>query len=204
MELGIFLRGIVIGFAIAAPVGPIGVMCVQRTLNRGVQFGFVSGLGAATADACYGMTATLSLTAVLSFLTGARSWLSLVGGIYLCHLGIKAFRTAPANPAANSSTSGRLGAYLSIFFLTLTNPMTILSFAAIFAGLGLGNTNVNYFSASTLVGGVFLGSATWWLILSAITGLFRHRFKPLHLRWVNRISGIIIAGFGAYILIGLY
>ena len=200
MQPGFFVRGLVIGFAIAAPVGPIGVMCVQRTLNRGVVFGFVSGLGAATADACYGLIAAFSLTAALSFMADQRVWFSLLGGIYLCYLGIRAFRTVPAASDNNSRASGRRQAYLSIFFLTLTNPMTIFSFAAIFAGFGLGNTRGDYFSAASLVGGVFLGSTAWWFILSGFSGLFRQKFTSVHLRWVNRVSGTVIVGFGVYIL----
>ena len=140
MDASFFLRGIIIGFAIAAPVGPIGVLCIQRTLNRGTSFGFVSGLGAATADACYGMIAAFSVAAVFNFLSTQKIWFSLAGGLYLGYLGIKAFRTVPENQIDASNGMGRLSAYLSIFVLTLTNPMTIFAFAAVFAGFGFGNT----------------------------------------------------------------
>jgi threonine/homoserine/homoserine lactone efflux protein len=200
MEIGYFIRGIVIGFSIAAPVGPIGILCIQRTLNQGAFFGFVSGLGAATADGCYGLIAAFSLTAALGILSGIRTWFSLIGGLYLIYLGIKAFRTVPENQNNSSGTSGLIGAYLSIYFLTLTNPMTILSFAAIFAGFGLGGANQSYLSASLLVVGVFSGSAMWWLLLSSAAGLLRQKFTTRHLQWVNRISGFVIVGFGVFII----
>ena len=203
MDISFFVRGIIIGFAIAAPVGPIGVLCIQRTLNRGASFGFVSGLGAATADACYGIIAAFSVAAVFNFLSAQKIWFSLAGGLYLGYLGIKAFRTVPDSKIEASNGMGRLSAYLSIFVLTLTNPMTIFAFAAVFAGFGFGNTDGNYLNAVILVIGVFTGSALWWLTLSGITGLIRHKFNPTHLAWVNRISGGVILGFAVYIVWGL-
>ena len=203
MDVSFFLRGIIIGFAIAAPVGPIGVLCIQRTLNRGMSFGFVSGLGAATADACYGIIAAFSVAAVFNFLNAQKVWFSLAGGLYLGYLGIKAFRTVPENRIETSNGMGRLSAYLSIFVLTLTNPMTIFAFAAVFAGFGFGNTEGNYLNAVILVIGVFAGSAMWWLTLSGITGLIRHKFSATHLAWINRVSGVVILGFAVYIVIGL-
>ncbi len=201
MEVGFFIRGIIIGFAIAAPVGPIGVLCIQRTLTRGASFGFVSGLGAATADACYGIVAAFSVAAVFNFLSAQKIWFSLAGGLYLGCLGIKAFLSVPENEAETSTAMGRFAAYLSIFFLTLTNPMTIFSFAAVFAGFGFGNTAGNYLNAVSLVAGVFSGSAMWWLALSGSTGLIRHKFSAAHLRWINRISGTVIVGFAVYIIL---
>lgn len=203
MDASFFLRGIIIGFAIAAPVGPIGVLCIQRTLNRGTSFGFVSGLGAATADACYGMIAAFSVAAVFNFLSTQKIWVSLAGGLYLGYLGIKAFRTVPENQIDASNGMGRLSAYLSIFVLTLTNPMTIFAFAAVFAGFGFGNTAGNYLNAVILVMGVFTGSAMWWLALSGTTGLIRRKFNTAHMAWINRISGMVIIGFAVYIIWGL-
>lgn len=203
MDASFFLRGIIIGFAIAAPVGPIGVLCIQRTLNRGTIFGFVSGMGAATADACYGMIAAFSVAAVFNFLSAQKIWFSLAGGLYLGYLGIKAFQTVPDNRIETSNGTGRLAAYLSVLVLTLTNPMTIFAFAAVFAGFGFGNTDGNHLNAFILVVGVFTGSAMWWLALSSTTGLIRHKFNPGHLAWINRISGIVILGFAVYIIIGL-
>jgi threonine/homoserine/homoserine lactone efflux protein len=201
MAFGFLLRGVVIGFAVAAPVGPIGVLCIRRTLADGRATGLVSGLGAATADAIYGCVAGFGLVFVSNFLISQRAWLRLIGGAFLLYLGVRTFLAKPAEQAASARGDGLVGAYASTFFLTLTNPLTILSFAAIFAGLGVGGASGNYLSAATLVLGVFLGSALWWIILSVTTSLFRARFSPRGLRWVNRISGAVIAGFGLIALV---
>lgn len=204
MDYSLFLRDLVIGFSIAAPVGPIGVLCIRRTLTDGQISGLVSGLGAATADAFYGCVAGFGLTFISSFLVGQKMWLSLFGGLFLLYLGIKTLLSKPAEKEATIRQNGLFGSYLSTFLLTLTNPMTILSFAAIFAALGLGNTSGSYASALILVLGVFLGSAIWWLFLSGGVGLFRDKFNTQGLLWVNRISGVIITAFGAVALVGLF
>ena len=202
MDPSLFLRGLVIGLSIAAPVGPIGVLCIRRTLAQSRGYGLVSGLGAATADAVYGCVAGFGLTLVSSFLVDQQTWLRLVGGAFLCYLGIKTLLAKPAEEAAEARGTGLLGAYSSTFFLTLTNPMTILSFAAIFAGLGIAETGGDYASAAILVLGVFIGSALWWLLLSGGVSLFRKKFTPRALVWVNRISGLVVAGFGVFALWG--
>jgi threonine/homoserine/homoserine lactone efflux protein len=201
--MGLFFEGIIIGFAIAAPVGPIGVLCIRRTLAEGRASGFVSGLGAATADAVYCSVAALGLTFVANLLVGGELWLRLVGGAFLIFLGVKTFLALPAERATPAGRSGLLGAYASTFFLTLTNPTTILSFAAIFAGLGAGDANGDALSAMLLVLGVFLGSALWWLILSGTAGLFRVKLSARGLQWVNRVSGTVIATFGVLAISGL-
>jgi threonine/homoserine/homoserine lactone efflux protein len=203
MDVTFFLRGLIIGFSIAAPVGPIGVLCIRRTLVKGRVSGFVSGLGAATADAIYGCVAGFGLTFVSMFLIGQQGWFSLIGGVFLLYLGIKTFLARPSEEAASERGTGLLAAYGSTFFLTLTNPVTILAFAAIFAGLGIANRAGDYLSAGILVSGVFLGSALWWFILSAGVGLVRRKFDLQVLRWVNRISGLIIIGFGLVSILGL-
>ena len=189
------LKGIAIGFSIAAPVGPIGVLCIRRSLAEGLLTGLFTGLGAATADAAYSFVAAFGLTAVSIFLLDKQLWLSLFGGIFLCYLGITIFRSLPPNDPASISGGSRLAAYASTFLLTLSNPTTILSFIAIFAGFGLG-AYASYAAASAMVLGVFLGSALWWIILSGSVGLLRSRFSQTWMRWVNRISGTMILAFG--------
>ena len=201
--MGLFLEGIVIGFAIAAPVGPIGVLCIRRTLAEGRTSGLVSGLGAATADAAYGSVAALGLTFVADLLVREATWLRLGGGAFLVFLGVRTFLAQPAGRAAPAARSGFLGAYASTLFLTLTNPTTILSFAAIFAGLGAGSAGGEAQSVMLLVLGVFVGSAIWWLVLSGVTSLFRARLSARGLRWVNRISGTVLATFGVLAVSGL-
>lgn len=203
MGFDFFLRGLIIGFSIAAPVGPIGVLCIRRTLTEGRTPGLLSGLGAATADALYGCVAGFGLTFISGILIHQQGGFRLVGGVFLCYLGLKTFLAKPAGQSASATRTGLLGAYISTFFLTLTNPVTILAFAAIFAGLGIARQGENYGSAGVLVLGVFLGSALWWFILSSGVDLFRKRFNLQALRWVNRASGIILLGFGLISLIGL-
>lgn len=195
-----FLRGVILGFSIAAPVGPIGVLCIRRTLTAGRATGFVSGLGAATADAIYGAVAAFGLTAVMTVLVGGQQWLRLAGGLFLCYLGIRTWRTVPAPLPGADGGIGLAGSYASTFVLTLTNPMTILSFAAIFAGLGI-TAGAPYATAAALVGGVFCGSALWWFVLSTAAGAMRSKLSTAGLRWVNRLSGAVITGFGALALL---
>lgn len=203
--LSIVLRGLVIGFSIAAPVGPIGVLCIRRTLADGRLVGFSCGLGAASADAAYGCVAAFGLTTLSEFLVGQQFWLRLVGGVFLLCLGMKAFLQRPAEreAAASGPSKGFAGAYASTFVLTITNPTTILSFAAIFAGLGLVETSGGYAAAGVLIVGVFLGSALWWFLLSGGVSLLRWRLGRGALRWVNRVSGLIILGFGVAVLLSV-
>lgn len=194
--IAFFIKGLLIGFSIAAPVGPIGVLCIRRTLADGRLSGLVSGLGAATADAVYGSIAGFGLTMISAFLIDQQTWIRLIGGAFLFYLGLKTFFAKPSDQAALAQGKGRLSAYISTFFLTLTNPMTILSFAAIFAGLGLGAAAGDYASAGVLIMGVFCGSAAWWFLLSGGVSLLRRQFSQSAIRWVNRISGLVILSFG--------
>jgi threonine/homoserine/homoserine lactone efflux protein len=203
MYLRFLLKGLVIGFSIAAPVGPIGVLCIRRTLAEGRLSGLASGLGAATADALYGCIAGFGLTFISSFLINQQLWFRLIGGGFLAYLGIKTFLSKPSEQEASAMGIGIIGAYTSTFFLTLTNPMTILSFAAIFAGLGMTTAGGNYLAASILVLGVFMGSALWWLLLSGGVSMMRTKFNPRGLSWVNRISGAIILAFSLLVLLSL-
>jgi threonine/homoserine/homoserine lactone efflux protein len=196
MDSGLFLRGLIMGFSIAAPVGPIGILCIRRTLSEGRTSGFLSGLGAATADALYGCIAGFGLTMVSTFLVDQRFWIQLVGGVFLLALGVKTLRSAPAEGAAAVSGAGLAASYGSTLFLTLTNPMTILSFAGIFAALGVADTGGDLSAAASLVLGVFIGSAAWWLLLSGGVALLREKLSAGLLRWTNRLSGAILLVFG--------
>jgi threonine/homoserine/homoserine lactone efflux protein len=203
MDSSFFIRGLLIGLSIAAAVGPISILCIQRTLERGRLYGLVSGLGAATADACYGSIAAFGLTVIATFLLSQHVWIRLLGGIFLLYLGIKTFMRRPAARAAVAQAHNFPGAYLSTLLLTLTNPTTILSFIAIFAGIGVGAAAKSYLAAAIVVGGVFLGSALWWVILTGAVSLLRTRFTPRWLLWINRGSGIVITLFGFFALVSL-
>jgi threonine/homoserine/homoserine lactone efflux protein len=197
MEPGLFVRGVLLGFTIAAAVGPISLLCIRRTLAEGRLVGIVSGLGVATADATYGAVAAFGLTAVTDLLVDWRRALGLVGGVFLLWLAWRTFRSVPGEAAAAGDGEGRRGlpgAYLSTLGLTLTNPMTILSFAALFVGLGV--TGGDAAGATLLTLGVFAGSAAWWVVLVAAVGAFRSRLTPTGLRRVNIVSGLVIGAFG--------
>ena len=212
-----FLTGLILGLSIAAPVGPIGILCIRRTLTMGQWGGLVSGLGAATADGLYGCVAGFGLTAIADFLTNQSLWLRIVGGIFLCYLGVTTFLSKPAEeevktPPTSVTTDNvqkgalevvprsLLAAYGSTLVLTLTNPATIFSFAAIFAGLGLVESGQNFVASGILVLGVFLGSALWWFFLSGTVSLLRTQFTSAALRWLNRFAGIILLVFGVVAL----
>lgn len=200
MEWSVFVRGLVVGFAIAAPVGPIGVLCIQRTLMFGRLAGLLSGLGAATADAIYGVVAGFGLTLISAMLIEQIFWFRLIGGIFLIVLGIRTFRSTPAAIGGSLKPQGLWQVYASTVLLTLTNPATILAFGLIFAGLGWAAAGGDRLTAIWLVLGVFSGSAAWWLLLSSGVSLLQTRFTKRHLRWLNRGSGIILIAFGGVAL----
>jgi threonine/homoserine/homoserine lactone efflux protein len=202
--LYLFLQSIVIGISIAAPVGPIGVLCVRRTLAQGMLVGIITGLGAASADTLYALVAASGLVLVAGFLVSNQLWIRLAGGIFLCYLGFRTGLSAPAEHAAKSGGSGLAGAYSTTFFLTITNPITIIAFVGIFAGLGLAEANRNFLSISSMVIGVFVGSMLWWLFLSGIISRYRSRFREREMLWVNRVSGIVILVFGIVAIIGVF
>ena len=204
MDISYLFKGLLIGFSIAAPVGPIGILCIRRTLASGRVIGLLSGMGAASADAFYGSVAAFGLTFISNFLLQQRMIMSLVGGAFLCYLGLRTLFARPATINPLTEAAGLLNAYGSTFLLTLTNPLTILSFAAIFAGLGLAAESHSYASAGMMVLGVFLGSSAWWIILSSLTSLLRARLTLSRLVWVNRFSGAILLGFGIAALAGAF
>ena len=197
MRTDILLQGAVIGLSIAAPVGPIALLCIRRSLADGRLFGFIAGLGAATADAFYGAVAGFGLTFLSEALLWNKTWLRILGGFYLCYLGTRIFLAKAKERPVDVAPSGLIGAYTSTFLLTLTNPVTILAFLSVFAGLGI-TAGGDARSAGTLVAGVFLGSATWWLVLTLGIGTLRTRITPAVLIWVNRLAGAVIAGFGVF------
>lgn len=209
MELSLFLRGLAIGLAIAAPVGPIGILCIRRSLAAGFPLGFLTGMGAAAADGVYGAVAAFGLTAVSSFLVAQQGLFRLVGGAVLIALGVQTALKRPSQRAADANAESLVGAFASTFVLTLANPATILSFVAIFAGLGLGEiagggTGRSTLGASTVVLGVFLGSAAWWLFLAGTTAALSRQVPAGLLLWINRISGTAIAGFGVAALASFF
>jgi len=202
MDPLLFARGLVLGFTIAAAVGPISLLTIRRTLAHGRIYGLASGLGVAAADATYGGIAAFGLTAVTSVLVGGRLLLGLIGGLFLLMLAWRTFKSRPDEVAVADDRPGLVGAFVSIFGLTMTNPMTILSFAAIFAGLGVvGRGGAD---AALLMLGVFCGSASWWLILTSVVSALRTRVSVGGLVWVNRVSGVVLLGFATWSIAGAF
>lgn len=197
--LALLIQGIVLGFSIAAPVGPIGVLCIRSSLQNGFKSGIVSGLGAASADAVYGMIAAAGLTLAADFLVKHQTWLGLLGGTFLLYLGVQTFRSpAPIMEVEEKKANSLVGDYFSTFLLTLSNPITIFSFIALFGGMNAGAEFE--ISAFVLVLGVFSGSALWWLGLSSAVSVFRKKFNLEVMLWVNRIAGAVIFVFGVLML----
>jgi threonine/homoserine/homoserine lactone efflux protein len=190
----LFLKGLAFGFVLAATVGPMWVLCFRRTVAYGALTGFVSGMGIAVADGLYGAVAAFGLTAISGFLLAHSFWIGLIGGAFLVYLGVKTLLSRPTADGQTARPASLAQAFLSTLGLTLANPPTILAFAAIFAGLGL-PASADYTAAAMITLAVFLGSATWWIVLAAGAGALRERLGPRMLRTINLVSGLTILGF---------
>jgi threonine/homoserine/homoserine lactone efflux protein len=193
----LFLKGLAFGFVLAATVGPMWVLCFRRTVSYGALTGFVSGMGIAVADGIYGAVAAFGLTAISGFLLQHSFWIGLVGGAFLLYLGVKTLLSKPAANGDTAKPASLAQAFLSTLGLTLANPPTILAFAAIFAGLGLA-ANADYAAAALVTLAVFLGSASWWIVLASGAGALRERLGARLLRAINLVSGLTILGFAAW------
>jgi threonine/homoserine/homoserine lactone efflux protein len=193
----LFLKGLAFGFLLAATVGPMWILCFRRTMEHGALAGFVSGMGIAVADGLYGTVAAFGLTAISGFLLQHNYWIGLVGAAFLVCLGVKTLLAKPELKGGADGSAGLGKAFLSTLGLTLANPPTILAFVAIFAGLGL-VSNADYGAASLVVLGVFLGSASWWIVLAAGAGWLRGRIGPALFRAINIVSGLSILGFAVW------
>lgn len=200
--LAIFLKGLGIGVAIAAPVGPVGVLCLRRSLAQGWVMGMVSGLGAATADALYGVAAALGASWISQLFLGHQSWLGLFGGGFICFLGLKTFLARPADQQERIGVADIVNAWVSTFFLTLTNPLTVIAFVTIFAGMGLGHaTSHSGYLTALLVIGVFAGSVLWWAVLATLAGFARKGVNLRILVWINRGTGVLLVLMGMALLL---
>lgn len=203
MAISYFIKGILIGFSLAIPVGPIGLLLIRRTLTHGRMAGLVSGLGAATADGIYGSIAGFGLTLFSNFLMNNSLVLRLMGGAFLCYLGVRIFISKPREKTTKGTEHGSIGNYLSTLILTLTNPLTIISFAALFAASGAVSVPGEPHLTGILILGVFCGSSLWWVILSGIISLFHGKLNTAGILILNKISGAIIAAFGLMIFISI-
>ena len=197
------IQGVVIGLVVAVPVGPLGLLCVNRSLMLGALAGLASGLGVASADAVAAGIAALGISLISDFLLEFQIFLRFVGGIFLCVLGYRIYRTEPAVKVPTISTNGLLGAYATTFFLTFSNPVTIMSFIAIYAGWHVPSLHGHYLAAAFLTTGVFIGSGIWWVMLFVGLTLFRLNISHRFLALVHRVSGVFMVGFGITVLLSL-
>jgi threonine/homoserine/homoserine lactone efflux protein len=199
----IFVKGLIIGFALAAPVGPVAAIVVQRTTNRGLRAGLLSGLGSSSADLFYGTAAAFGASFVTEFFLEHGTWLQRIGGAILVVLGIRLFLSRP--PRERVSTGPGTGGspmrdFLSTFLLTFTNPMTFLAFTAILATMGLGASRHESILTAELIAGLSAGALLWWWVLAISVHAFRHKFTYSKLVWVNRATGIFVVGVGVLYL----
>jgi threonine/homoserine/homoserine lactone efflux protein len=202
LSLPLPLRGLIIGFTIAAAVGPITLLVIRRTVAHGGMYGFASGLGVAAADATYAGVAAFGLTAVTSVLVSGHVLLAVVGGAIIAITGIRTIRSRPTGPAVDAERPGLAGAFLSIYALTMTNPLTIVLYAGVFAGIGL-VAGSSFVDAAVITVAAWLGSTAWWLILCSIVGWARRRVSTTALLWVNRISGAALVVFGIVAIVSV-
>jgi threonine/homoserine/homoserine lactone efflux protein len=201
MDATLLLKGFSVGFVVAIPIGPVGLLCTQRTLSHGRMHGLISGLGAATADVIYASLAAFGLTFVSNFLIKEQMWFRLFGGIFLCLLGIRIFMSKRAKTGSLAGKLRHFSNYTSTLLITLSNPMSILVSAAMLAGLGVAGSSIQLSSAIQLVAGVFLGSMFWWITLSTLVGVFHKRAADSTLVLLARIFGGIVTCLGLFVII---
>ncbi len=198
-----FVNGIILGFSASIPLGPIGLICIQKTLNRGRWAGIVSGAGAATSDTFFAIIAAFGISIISDFIEQQQFTLRIIGSIILLLLGLKIFLTNPAIQIRKQKgkKNNLLGDFISIFFLTLSNPITVFVFGAVFASSGLIKVNNTFFDLIQIVIGVFVGAMLWWLILTNFVNMFRAKFRLKRLWWINKITGAVIVIFGIFVFV---
>lgn len=200
-----FIRGTIVGFALAAPMGPVAILCIRRALARGRLQAFIAGLGAALADMIFGAIAGLGLTVISAFIVSYEILIGLVGGLVVLAMGITTYRTPVVMNNGTVAVKSLRRDFAAAFTIAITNPATMIAAIGVFAAFGPIDTHTSPGRAFWLVAGVLIGSALWWLILSGIAATLRGRFVATGLPWLNRISGSVIALSGAAVLaIALY
>ncbi|NVO10215.1 MAG: LysE family transporter [Bacteroidales bacterium] len=205
MAFTLLLKGIMIGLLVSIPLGPIGVICIQRTINKGRLSGFFSGIGAASADTIFAAIAGFSLTFIINFIEEKQRILEVIGGIIIMLLGIKTFYTNPVNQLKRHKKKKNklIEDFISVLLLTITNPFAIFLFVGMFAALGLAYNGENMVLSLITIGGVFLGGSIWWFTLSSLVNMFRDKFRLKQLLWINKIAGAVIFILGVLALVNV-
>ncbi len=206
MGIELFMKGIIIGLMVSIPLGPIGVLCIQRTLNKGRKAGFVSGLGASAADTFFALIAGYGISMVITFIKEQHVYFQIIGGMIVMYLGMHIFFTNPVKQLRlQRLNQNKLSQdFLSVFLLTVSNPMAIFFFLAMFAGVNLAGGPMNFFLVSLVVAGVFLGSSSWWFVLTTLVNIFRHRFRLKSIWWMNKVSGMLIFFLGIAAILSVW
>lgn len=202
----IFIKGIIIGLLVSAPLGPIGIMCIQRTLNRGYMAGFVSGLGAAVADTIFAVIAGFGLTIIINFIQEKHIYFQILGGIFVLYIGYRIFNTNPVKQLRiqRLSKTKLSQDFASIFLLTLSNPMAIFLFVAIMAALKVANELLSLFELFILIAGTAGGAILWWFILASVANRFRKRIRLKSIWWLNKITGSVVFLFGLVVILSIW
>ena len=199
MEIEFLIKGLIVGFLASIPLGPVGVLCIQRTINKGRTSGVFSGMGAATVDSFYALVAAFGLTFIINFIVEQQFYIQLIGGGVLIFLGAKIFNTNPIRQIRKHRRKKNklIEDYFSVFLLTLSNPLALFLFVAAFAGIGMVGSDNRSLKSSFIILGVFLGAMIWWFALTFFINLFRRKFRLKQLWWINKIAGLVIIIFGA-------
>ncbi len=206
MEAIFFLKGIIVGLLGSIPLGPVGVLCIQRTLNKGKMSGFMSGMGAAAVDAIFALIAALGLTFIINFIEQQRFFIQLIGGIVLIIMGLIIFYKNPVKQMRKhkQGQSNLFHDFISVFLLTLTNPVAVFLFVAALASIDVVSVESPIISSLFVVSGVFGGALLWWFTLISLVDLFRKKFRLKHLWWINKIAGVLIAAFGIFAIFAIF
>jgi len=206
VEIEFLLKGIIVGFLASIPLGPVGVLCIQRTINKGRVYGLFSGMGAATVDSFFALVAALGLTFIINFIEEQQFYIQLFGGGVLIFLGTRIFNTNPIRQIRRhrKKKNKLVEDFFSVLFLTLSNPLAIFLFVAAFAGIGLVTSKDSSIKSSLIIAGVFLGAMLWWTSLTFFVDLFRKKFRLKQLWWINKIAGILIIVFGVAAMLSVF
>ena len=206
MEVGFLIKGLIVGFLASIPLGPVGVLCIQRTINKGRISGIFSGLGAATIDSFFALVAAFGLTYIINFIEEQQFYIQLIGGVVIIILGVKIFNTNPIKQIRRHRRKKNklIEDYFSVFFLTLSNPLAIFLFVAAFAGIGIVSSDDSNVKSFLIISGVFLGATSWWATLTFFVDLFRKRFRLKQLWWINKIAGLLIIIFGVAAMLAVF
>ena len=206
MGVEFLIKGLIVGFLASIPLGPVGVLCIQRTINKGKYSGLISGMGAATVDMFFALVAALGLTYIINFIEEKQFFIQLIGGGVLIFLGTKIFNTNPIKQIRKHRRRKNklIEDYFSVLFLTLSNPLAVFLFIAAFAGIGMVTSNDSSLKSSLIILGVFLGATLWWLTLTFLIDFFRKHFRLKQLWWINKIAGVLIIVFGVAAMLSVF